>query len=154
MADFFANLYEWFGLIPFYSKDMGDKLRGWDITCTAYSETNWYVMIGTFMIILTVFFYALQYHIIDKSRWNKKQHWWLFALVIVVLNFLIAFTIPFNAIQAEDFCNTLILSVSDCIGFGISNAIWSFILFILITTIPVFRRRFSTNCRETTFWKP
>lgn len=152
-ARLFASLYEWFGLIPFYSRDMGDKLRGWDITCTAYSETNLYVLVGTIMIILTAFFYALQYHIIDKSRWNKKLHWWLFALVIVVLNFLIAFTMSYNAIEPETFCNTLVLSVSDCIGFGLSNAIWSLILFVIITTIPLFRR-FSTNCRETTFWKP
>lgn len=32
MLDFFASLYEWFGINPLYSIDMGDYLRGWDIT--------------------------------------------------------------------------------------------------------------------------
>ncbi len=132
---------------------MGDQLRGWDITCTDYISTPWYVYIGWIMIIITVFIYALQYHIIDNSRVNKRGHWWIFALVIVFINFIVAFTIPFNSIQAGDYCNQLNLSVSDCIGFGFSNAIWSFLLFILISTVPLIRS-LSTNCRHTTFWKP
>lgn len=153
MKDFFAALYEWFGVLPFYSKDMGDELRGWDSTCTDFIATPWYVYIGWVMILITVFVYALQYHIIDSSRYNKKRHWWLFALIIVVINFLFAFIIPYNTVQAGDYCNQLKLGVSDCIGFGFSNAIWSLLLFLLISSIPLFRR-FSRNCRHTTFWKP
>jgi hypothetical protein len=153
MEEFFASLYEWFGLNPLYSTDMGDQLRGWDITCTDYIGTPWYVIIGWIMITTTAVFYALQYHIIDSSRWKNKAHWWLFALIIVFVNFLIAFLIPYNSIQAGDYCNQLNISASDCIGFGLSNAVWSFILFTVITTIPVFRS-FSNNCRHTTFWKP
>lgn len=153
MEEFFASLYEWFGLNPLFSTDMGDQLRGWDITCTDYIGTPWYVIIGWTMIAVTALFYALQYHIIDSSRLKNKTHWWLFALIIVILNFFIAFLIPYNSIQAGDYCNQLNLSVSDCIGFGLSNAVWSFILFTVITSIPVFRR-LSNNCRHTTFWKP
>ena len=153
MEEFFASLYEWFGLNPLYSTDMGDQLRGWDITCTDYIGTPWYVIIGWIMITTTAVFYALQYHIIDSSRWKNKTHWWIFALIIVLANFLVAFLIPYNSIQAGDYCNQLNISVSDCVGFGLSNAVWSFILFAVITTIPVFRR-FSNNCRHTTFWKP
>lgn len=153
MKEFFASLYEWFGLMPLYSKDMGDQLGGWDITCTDYIGTPWYVYIGWIMIIITALVYALQYHIIDSSRWNKKHHWWIFALLIFVLNFLIAFTIPFNTVNAGDFCNQLNLSIADCIGFGLSNAIWSFIFFLIISSNP-YIRRCSTNCRNTTFWKP
>jgi hypothetical protein len=153
MKEFFASLYEWFGLIPLYSRDMGDLLRGWDITCTDYIGTPLYVYIGYIMFILTGFIYTLQYHIIDSSRWNKKKHWWIFALLIVLLNFLIAFTIPFNTFATNDYCEQLNLTSSDCIGFGISNALWSFVLFILLSTIPL-DKRYSTNCRHTTFWKP
>lgn len=153
MKEIFASLYEWFGINFLYSTDMGDQLRGWDITCTDYIGTPWYVIIGWVMVATTALVYVLQYHIIDSSKWNKKQHWWIFALFIICLNFLIAFIIPFNTINAGDFCNQLNLSVADCIGFGMSNAIWSFILFIFISTIPLIRR-FSTNCRNTTFYKP
>jgi Ulp1 family protease len=40
------------GLMPLYSTDMGDQLRGWDITCTDYIGTPWYVYIGWIMIII------------------------------------------------------------------------------------------------------
>jgi len=153
MDKFFASLYEWFGMMPLYSRDLGDHLRGWDITCTDYIATPWYVYIGWIMLILTSLSYALQYHIIDSSRFNKRNHWWLNALLIFILNFLIAFSIPYNSFQAGDYCKDLIFSTSDCLGFGLSNAIWSLILFTIITTIPLIRR-FSTNCRHTTFWKP
>lgn len=153
MKEFFANLYEWWGLILFYSTGMGDHLRGYDFTCSDYTGTPYYVNIGIIMIIVTAVFYALQYHIIDSSKYNKKQHWWLFALVIVVVNFIIAFIPIYNDIQSQDFCESLNLSVPDCIGFALSNAIWSLILFMIISTIPGFRL-LSTNCRHTTFWKP
>lgn len=153
MKEFFASLYEWFGLIPFYSTDMGDQLRGWDVTCTDYIGTPWYVLIGWLMLIITSLVYAIQYHVLDSSRWNKKHHWWIFASTIVALNFILPFTITYNTISVGDFCNELNLSVSDCIGFGLSNAIWSLIFFIILSTNP-FIRRFSTNCRNTTFWKP
>src|SRR5690554_4528576 len=131
MVDFFASLYEWFGLEPFYNTDMGDHLRGLDITCTKYDSPS-YLYIGWTMVILTLLFYAVQYHIYDSSKFSKKQHWWITALAIILLNFLIAFTIPFNSIQAGDFCEELALNTSGCIGFALSNAIWSFILFVII----------------------
>lgn len=153
MIDFFASLYEWFGMSPFYSTDMGDHLRGWDITCTDYIGTPWYVIIGWSMFGTTALLYALQYHIIDSSRYKSKGHWWIFAIVLCTLNLLIGFLITNNALQAGDVCNRLNITVSDCLGFGISNAIWSLLLFVLVTSIPIFRR-FSNNCRHTTFWKP
>lgn len=153
MNDVFASLYEWFGLMPLYKTDMGDHLRGFDISCSNFDGTPWYVYIGWIMAASSLVTYAVQYHLIDSSGWNKKHHWWLFALILVALNFLIAFSITFNTVEAGDFCKELNLSVSDCIGFGFSNAIWSLLLFMLISTLP-FPRRFSSNCRNTTFWKP
>ncbi|MDE0472014.1 MAG: hypothetical protein OXH57_08740 [Ekhidna sp.] len=152
MEEFFAAIYEWFGF-PLYSTDMGDHLRGWDITCTDYIGNSYYIMIGWSMVVITTLFYAIQYHIIDSPWFNKKQHWWLISLLVVLLNFFVAFGIPYNSVQAEDYCNELNLSVLDCIGFGFSNALWSFVLFIIITSLK-YPRNFGNNSRHTTFWKP
>lgn len=154
MRDFFASLYEWFGLIPFYSTDLGEHLRGYDITCTDYMGTPLYIYIGWIMIGLTVFFYFLQYHIINSPRFNKRAHWWIIALTVSLINFLIAFTWSYNYLQSADYCNQLRLFVADCVGFGISNAIWSFILFLLLTSLPIPRSFAGYNTRHTTFWKP
>jgi hypothetical protein len=153
MKELFANIYEWFGLLPLYSRDLGDHLRGWDINCINFIGTPWYNYVGFAMIIVTLLFYALQYHIIDSSRFKAKHHWWIMALLIVILNFLIAFTIPFNSLQAGDYCNDLYFNVADCVGFGFSNALWSFILFLLLTSFK-YPKYLSNNCRYTTFWKP
>ncbi|HEY0429973.1 MAG TPA: hypothetical protein VGC76_19470 [Pyrinomonadaceae bacterium] len=154
MRDFFASLYEWFGLSPFYSTDLGEHLRGYDITCSDYTGTPWYVYIGWIMIGLTIFFYILQYYIINSPGFNKRVHWWLTALVIILLNFFIAFILPWNEWQAGDFCKQLRITLADCLGFAASNAIWSFILFLLITSFNIPRRWAGHNTTDTTFWKP
>ena len=154
MSDFFASLYEWFGLVPFYSTDLGEHLRGYDITCSAYMGTNLYMGIGLAMLGVTAAVYILQYYVINSPAWNKRMHWWLFALLLVVVNFLIAFGFPFKDLQAGDYCTQLRISVLDCVFFGISNAIWSFILFLLLTSFPVPRRWAGHNMTDTTFWKP
>ena len=153
MKGFFQKLYEWGGLNQLYNKDLADHLFGLDITGEGFFGTPWYSYIGLSMFAITIFFYALQYHIIDSTRFNKKYHWWLIALIIVVLNFVIAFSIPFNSLQTGNYCSDLYFNILDCIGFGITNAIWSLVLFIIITTIPWIRSR-SVNCRHTTLWKP
>ena len=153
MVDFFAAIFEWFGFIPFYSTDLGNHLRGWDITCTDYIATPWYVNIGWILVVITALIYVLLYHIIDSSKLNKKGHWWIFALILTVIVFLISFSIPFNDLQTDNYCNQLEINVGDCIGFGFSSALWSLILFIIISTPPLLRN-LSINCRHTTFWKP
>jgi hypothetical protein len=154
MRDFFASLYEWFGLNPFYATDLGEHLRGYDITCSDYTDTPLYVIVGTVMIVSTVVIYILLYHIINSPGWNKRTHWWLFAGILVLLNFLVAFILPFNDFQAADYCSQLRISAIDCVFFGVSNAIWSFILFSLLTSIPIPRKWAGHNMTDTTFWKP
>ena len=96
MNDFFASLYEFFGLAPLYSKDLGDHLRGLDITCQGYVGSPLYIYIGISMILVTFFTYALQYHIIDSNRYNKLYHWWITSAILIIINFFIAFSIPNN----------------------------------------------------------
>lgn len=153
MKELFANLYEWWGLLPFYSTDMGDHLRGFDITCSDYTGTPWYFFIGFIMVIITAIFYVIQYHLLDSARFNKKLHWWIVAVIVLIINFFVAFSITFNSLQAGDYCNQLNISVTDCIGFGFSNALWGLVLFVLITSFR-YPRSIANNCRNTTFWKP
>jgi hypothetical protein len=135
MKGFFAHLYEWFGLIPLYSKDMSDFLKGWDYACVGYFALPWYFYVGVLMIIVTVLIFALQYDLISGTRFKKREHWELAALVVVILNFLIAFSIPFVAIMKNTHCPSLKLTVSDCVFFGLSNAVWALILFSLLSLI-------------------
>jgi len=153
MDDLFASIYEFGGLLPFYSADLGDHLRGFDITCTDYVATPWYVYIGWTMIALTLIFYALMYHIIDSVHYNTKKSWWLTALAVFVINFLVAFTIVYNSVHSGQVCKSLHITSGDVMGFGLANAIVAFLLFMLVTSVP-WIRGLGSNCRLTTFWKP
>jgi hypothetical protein len=154
MNDLFASLFEWFGLNPFYSKDLGEHLRGWDITCTDYIGSPLYVYVGLTMVILTVVFYILQYHLINSSRFNKRMHWWIVVALISGLNFFVAFILAFNDLQFGNYCSQLRFTIFDCLFFGLSVAIWSWILFMLLTSLPYPRSWAGHNMTETTFWKP
>lgn len=135
MKGFFTHLYEWFGLVPIYSKDMSDFLKGWDYAGVGYFALPWYVLIGLSMIILTVLIFVLQNDLISSTRFKTAQHWELAALVVIIVNFLIAFAVPFVAILKHIHCPLLKLTVSDSIFFGLSNAVWAFILFSLLSII-------------------
>ncbi len=139
MGHFFARLYEWFGLIHFYSRDFGEYLRGWDFACTGYYAIAWYLHIGWMMVISTTVIYGLQFDIISTTRFTKAGHWCLVALTIFMVNFLLAFIIPFAFIFTGAYCLRLNLSGLDCLGFGLSNGIWSFILFVLLSGVSPLR---------------
>ncbi len=133
MTRFFAHLYEWFGLFPLYSRDLSDFLRGWDYACVGYFALPWYRYVGLLMIIVTGVIFALQYDLISGTRFKKREHWELAALVVFISNFMIAFTIPVVAIMQGMHCPLLKLSFADCILFGLSDAVWSLILFSLLS---------------------
>jgi len=135
MKEFFAHLYEWFGLVHIYSRDLGDFLRGWDYACVGYFAIPWYFYIGFSMIVVTGLIFGLQYDLIDSKRFRSREHWELAALIVVICNFLIAFSIPFVAILKKMHCAQLDISVSDCIFFGLSVAVWSFVLFSILSGI-------------------
>lgn len=155
MTDLLASAYEFFGLASFflYSRDMGDFLRGWDETCTDYIGTPYYLIIGIVSLILVALSYSTLYHFIDSPKWNRAFHCWIFAFISIAINFLLAFFIPFNVIQSGNYCKDLNLGTGDCFGFGFSNAFWSFVVYVLLTSFR-YPKAWSTNCRYTSLLNP
>lgn len=154
MIGLFQKLFEWFGLIPFYSVDMGDYLLGFDVTCTGYIGNPWYTQMGLALFGSVILAYILHYHVIDSPKYNKLGHWWITAIALFIVNFAVGFVPLYNeVVLAEYYCEELYLGVEDCLGFALSMSIWSLLLFVLLTSFP-YPRRFSTNASYTTFWKP
>jgi LPXTG-motif cell wall-anchored protein len=133
---------------------MADHLRGFDITCTGDTGTPLYLAVGIVVILSGLLFYALQYHLINSSSFNKKGHWWLAAALLCLINFLVAFGLPFGDYQSGNYCSQLIISTTDCVMFGISAAIWSLIWFVILTSFSIPKRFAGHNMRQTAFWKP
>lgn len=151
MTDFFASLFESWGLNPLYATDLGEHLRGYNLQGT-YDGTPWYSNIGWILFGSTLLIFALQYFIINSSRFNRAWHWWVMALILASINFGTAFTIPYNDLNSGNINTHLHVTISDCIGFGVSSAIWSIILLGVVTITPL--KKLSSQCRNTTFWKP
>lgn len=151
MVDFFAALFEWWGLNGMYSTDLADHLRGYDPTCTDYSGTPWYNYTGITMLAMSVVFYALYYHVLDSSRWQRRGHWFIFVLIAAGLSFLVGFILTYNALQSSEYCLQLQFTIMDCVGFGASMAIWTMVVITLISLSP-YPRGLSNNCRLTP-WK-
>lgn len=147
MTDFIAMIYEWFG----YRTDLGEHLRGYDVTCTGFLGPDLYLQIFTYMILTNLILYVLMYVIIDRitSNFSTKVSWWITALIGVLISFGIAFSLP-ETIQA---CGHLNFNSGDLFLYGLANAWWSLVTFALLTSFPI-PRNFSTNSRLTTFWKP
>jgi hypothetical protein len=140
MNEFFARMYEWFGFLPLYSHDLGDHLRGMDFACTGYFAIPWYTYTAFIMILSTIIIYGLQYDLISGARFTRRRHWGLAALMIVITNFFVAFIMPYMVILAGSYCQRLKISIYDCIGFAISNALWALVFFALLSTIrPIVR---------------
>lgn len=156
MKGFFANIYEWFGYFIFpYTKEFGNMLNGKDQSCNNGQGDNYYVLLGFTLIISCIIVFVTQYYLINRSNFNKKKHWWIMALLLALINFMFAVIYTSNLIQNESFCSDDKQKISsiDCYLFGLDNAFWSLILFVIITSIPFLRSK-SSNCSETTFWKP
>mgnify|MGYP000861773661 FL=1 len=153
MKELFASIFEFFGFPIYDAFTLGDWLRGWDPISQSYSGTDYYSIFGIVIILICSVFYALQYHIIDSSTFNKAKHLWLMVLSVCVINFLIAFGIPYNELIAGNIDDSILFTTSDCIAFGISVAIWSLIIMALLTSFP-YPRMWGDNCRFTTLWNP
>ena len=147
MTEFIAMIYEWFG----YATGLGTHLRGWDITCSAFIGTNFYLEIFTIMVGINFLLFILMYGVIDRmtAKFSTKSSWWVTAVIGMVINFGIASSLP----TTEQACGQLHFNTSDLMLFGFANAVWSLVVFVLLTSFP-FPRNFSINTRLTTFWKP
>jgi hypothetical protein len=153
----FRNLYEIFGLNPFFSQNMAVFLGGTDIECyEPYSSVSLYMFFGIVMLVSTVFIYALQYHIIDKVGISNHKAWWAFAGTAFSVNFGFASirmwallsSAPLKFGCDEEFIK-VIFNIPDIAMFAFVNGIFSFIVFTLLSWPPFFRR-LSKNCYNTT----
>lgn len=78
MNNFFANLYELFGLtwIPGFSEDM--------------YKNGFYNPIGIVMFVSVVIVGLLYYYVINHPRWNRWFWWLLIGLVLALCNMVSA----------------------------------------------------------------
>jgi hypothetical protein len=136
ITDFLIIIFESFG---FYSSSngLGDHLRGLDLPCENYSNQSIYNVV--FLCVFTVnSLIVLNYYkgLFNRVNFTNFLSWLINVLVGALFLFFIAFLYANNDVSTGNYCKDLSITNSDCLGFGVTAAIfsivWSFILSMII----------------------
>lgn len=146
--DWIAWIYETFST---YSRDMGEHLRGWDITCTDYMGTFYYGWLFWAWIGIVIFTLLLYYKIIDSPRLVRALYLWLFLLGGMLISFIVGYGIASYTTQPGNYCPELVITGGDQVSVGLTQAILTLLLSFGLSFVA---RHFSTNCRNTTPFHP
>lgn len=143
MNDFFANLFELWGLAIIENSQASFSDQMYDNAL--------YPPIGLVMIISAVLFTIIYYFIINHARLSRWYWWGLGGLIVAVLNFLTSWGIADGKLY-QIYVNAGMqfpFSFIDILPFSLIVAMWAFIVYLLASVIF---KRFSINSRHTP-WK-
>lgn len=137
MGNFFGSLYcifeEFFGL------DLADYMWGQ----TADEQTsNLFIGIGYYLLGITTLIAIVFYYVINKPRFGNFVAWLIVCTINAVVNFFIGYYWTVSDLYAGLMVATnhktgiqeqLPITQSNCLCFGVSNAIISIVLFFIIS---------------------
>lgn len=142
MNDLFAALYEGFSpLNLFYIENFSSDIY----------ETGAYVTMGWLMIIISSVMTALYYFIFSNySVFYKKIYWFIYLIIIAIVNFAIAYNISLSAIEDLYISSEQgnYYGINDYFQLSIVNALYGFILCFIISLIV---KSFSVQATKTPF---
>lgn len=143
MNDFFANLFELWGLAIIENSQASFSDQMYDNAL--------YPPIGLVMIISALLFAILYYFVINHARLSRWYWWGLGGLIVAVINFLTSWGIADGKLY-QIYVNAGMqypFSFIDILPFSLIVAMWTFIVYLLTSVIF---KRFSINSRHTP-WK-
>lgn len=134
-VDFLITIFE---ALSLYSSQngLGEHLRGLDLKCNDYTGQSIYslVFICLFAInsVLMVNYY---YGIFNRVPFNAWWWWLANSLVGSLILFVISFMYCNNDLATGNYCQSLFMATSDCIGFGITSFIYSFVWCCILSVV-------------------
>ena len=154
MGEFFGSMYcvfeDLFGL------ELADYLWG---NSSPISINNQFIAIGFWMLGIALSIAIVYYYVINHPRLCNWWGWSIFALLTLVINFIVGWQwvlkdlyegkmIKIDPVTNQDI--PLDIFETDCIYFGFSNMILSFVAFFIISCII---KWWSSNCASAPFVK-
>ena len=137
--NFFANLCNVFGL---YGQGLHEHLMGIDKDCNyteaSASQSIYILVFFCLLIINSLIMVNYYYGSFNRPKFSKIIYWLLNVLLGSIFLFAIAFFYTNNDLEAENFCDQLIIYRADCIGFGITVAIYSIVWSLIFSVIIKF----------------
>lgn len=136
ISDFFITLFESLGLYSSAS-GLGEHLRGLDVQCTDFTNQSIYNIVFLCIFIINLLIVLNYYYgVFNRVNFTNFLSWFLNILSGSLIIFFIAFLYANNDFVTGNFCPDLSISSADCVGFGVTAAIfslvWSFILSVCI----------------------
>lgn len=133
---FLIGLFNQLGL---YSGQNGldEHLKGLDLECNDYTRQSIYGLVFIWLFVInTAVVLNYYYGFFNRVPWNTWGRWLMNILFSALVVFIIAYLSAYNDFSKGNFCQDLMITNRDCIGFGLTAAIysllWSVILSILI----------------------
>jgi hypothetical protein len=155
-----GTIYCWFEKL--FGQDLAEHLWGWDMSTGDYTKANQFNILGLYLIFVTLFMVLLFYYLINHPRFNRWWNWLIILLINAGLNFLYAWLITLSDLNSNSISDDLMyvrnvstneivtqkVIDSNCIYFGITNAIVATSVFILLSFAF---RWWSRNCSTCPF---
>lgn len=142
MNDLFATLYEGFSpLNLFYIENFSSDIY----------ETGAYVTMGWLMIIISIVMTVLYYFLFSNySVFYKKIYWFLYLVIIAIVNFAVAYNISLSAIEDLYISSEQgnYYGINDYFQLSIVNALYGFILCFIVSLLV---KSFSVQATKTPF---
>jgi hypothetical protein len=134
--DILPGLFEAIGLYS-TSGGLGEHLRGFDIDCQTMSRQSTYSIVFLFMIFVNaVIMLNYYYGLLNRNPFNKFGWWLMNVLTGAFIIYIIAWLQPHRDLMNGNYCKDLNFHSVDCMGFGLTAAIysvtWSVLLSLLI----------------------
>ena len=150
-----GTIYCW--LQSLFGQDLAEHLWGWDMSTQDYTKPNQFNTLGLYMVVLTFVMVFIFYYIINHPRFNRWWSWLIMLLTNAGLNFLYAWLITLSDLSNNFISDDLIyvrdvstneiitqkIVESNCIYFGITNALIAGAFFIIFSFVL---RWWSRNC--------
>lgn len=136
MEEFLITIFESFNLYS-TQNGLGEHLRGLDIKGIDYSNQSIYSMVFLSLFIVNALIIINYYYgLLNRIPFNRFFWWLINVLLGSIILFFIAFLYSNNDFVTGNYYPKLSISTSDCVGFGLTAAIfsilWSCVLSILI----------------------
>ncbi|WPV67772.1 hypothetical protein [Chitinophaga sp. LS1] len=128
-------LFEAVGLYS-SSGGLGEHLRGLDIDCQTMSRQSAYNFVFLALIFVNVvILFNYYYGLLNRSPFNQVG-WWLGNILVgAFIIFLIAYVGSHRDLVNHRYCEQLSFHDGDCIGFGITAAIYSVVWSVLLSLL-------------------
>jgi hypothetical protein len=136
ITEFLITIFESLNL---YSVQGGlaEHLRGLDLECSDYTRQSIYSMVFLALFLInSIIIINYYYGMLNRIPFNHIIWWILNVFFGAFIMFFIAFLYSNNDLESDNFCSSLSITTSDCVGFGMTTSIfsivWSTLLSVLI----------------------